>query len=97
MTSTQPEVSPTVAAQAKRQAHKRADGEGSISPYHKGGWRGRLMVGYKPDGKPDVREAYGKTQQECRRKLAELRHRAEQGGLGTRAADKESVTAFLGR
>jgi hypothetical protein len=59
MMSTQTEVSPTVAAPAKRRAHKRADGEGSIGPY-KGAWRGRLMVGYKADGKPDVREVYGR-------------------------------------
>jgi integrase len=96
MTSTQNEVSATLAPPAKRRAHKHADGEGSIGAY-KGGWRGRLMVGYRQDGKPDVREVYGKTQTECRRKLAELRHRAEQGSLGTRAADKESVAAFLGR
>jgi len=55
------------------------------------------MVGYRPDGKPDVREVYGKTQGEVRRKLVEIRQRAEQGGLATRTADKESVAAFLGR
>jgi len=85
------------AVPAKRLAHKRADGEGSISPHKSGLWRGRLMVGYLPDGKPDVREVYGKTQQECRRKLAELRRRAEQGMLPSSAADRQTVAALVGR
>ncbi|MGI8913342.1 MAG: tyrosine-type recombinase/integrase [Chloroflexota bacterium] len=55
------------------------------------------MVGYKPDGKPDIREVYGKTPAEVRRKLAELRQKADQGMLGTRLADKETVEAFLTR
>lgn len=96
MISTQTEVSPTRAPSAKRRARKRADGEGSIGAY-KGAWRGRLMVGYKPDGKPDVREIYGKTQSEVRRKLTEPRKQHETGTIV--AADRTGATvgAFLER
>lgn len=39
---------------SKRRARKRADGEGSIRySESKKLWIGRLMVGYRPDGKPD--------------------------------------------
>jgi integrase len=95
MISTQPEVSPTVAAPAKRRAHKRADGEGSISQHASGMWRGRLMVGYKADGKPDIREVYGKTQAECRRKLRVLQQQVETGVLTGHGKDRETLAAYL--
>jgi hypothetical protein len=45
-----------------RKARKRADGEGTFSQHATSGlWRGRLMVGRKVDGKPDIREVYAKT------------------------------------
>ncbi len=85
------------AAPAKRQAHKRADGEGSIAPYHKGGWRGRLMVGYLPNGKPDVREVYGKTQGEVRQRLQELRQRQQQGTLVATTREHDTLVGFAAR
>ena len=96
MISTQPEVSPSVATPVRRRGRKHADGDGSIGAY-KGGWRGRLMVGYRQDGKPDVREVYGPTQGEVRKKLVELRQKAEQGLLGTKDADRATVKAFMVR
>lgn len=79
-----------------RRPHKRADGEGSISLYHKGGWRARLMVGYRPDGKPDVREVYGQTQAEVRKKLADLRRQVE-GGLLADRSKQETLAGYLDR
>jgi len=47
---------------AKRKAKKRADGEGSIRYSEaKKLWIGRVMVGHRPDGKPDIREVKSKT------------------------------------
>lgn len=71
---------------------KRADEEGSIRPY-KGMWRRRLMVGYLPNGWPDVRAVYGKTQAECRKKLDEVRKRHGEGSLPGR--DKANVIHFF--
>lgn len=65
----------------QRKARKRADGEGSISHHASGQWRGRLMVGYQPDGTPDRREVYGKTQQEARQKLDALKTAVAKGSL----------------
>jgi hypothetical protein len=45
----------------RKRTHKRGHGEGSIDQMPDGRWRARLMVGYKPDGKPDRRAVYGKT------------------------------------
>jgi len=75
---------------AKRQAHKRADGEGSIRQRGDGRWEARLFVGWLPDGKVDQRSVYGKTQQECRRKLTELRKQRETGTII--AADRAGAT-----
>ena len=54
---------------------KRANGEGTILPYKvKGvqkGWRTSIMIGFKPDGKPDRKQFYGKTQKEVKEKLEE--------------------------
>src|SRR5918912_1352942 len=80
-----------------RKAHKRSDGEGTISQHATSGmWRGRLMVGRKPNGKPDIREVYAKTQGECRKKLDELK-RGASGGLLPMRAERDTVAAYLGR
>jgi integrase len=81
-----------------RRARKRADGEGSLSfDAAKKLWVGSLMVGYKPDGKPDRRKVKAKSQSECRRKLDRLKARAETGQLGDSAAGRETTGAFLER
>ncbi len=69
---------------AKRPAHKRGHGEGSIDQTPDGRWRGRLMVGYKPDGKPDRRTLYGKTRADVQRQLRELKRQVDQGGITER-------------
>ena len=62
--------------EAKRRKGKRADGEGSLRYVErKRLWAGRLMVGHRPDGRPDIREVSAKTQAECRKRLQELRER----------------------
>ncbi len=78
-----------------RSRGRRGAGEGSISRHHTGAWRGRLMVGYRPDGSPDRREVYGKTRAEVQKKLAELRRQAEYGMLSSVPVDRQTVGAFL--
>jgi len=92
-----PMASSAIASAPKRQAHKRGDGEGSIDEFKPGLWRGRLMVGYAVDGKPDRRAVYGKTRAEVQRKVAELRRRASTGMLGDATAERQTVAAFLTR
>ena len=66
----------------RRRGRKRGDGEGSIRWSEKKKlWIARLMVGYRADGKPDVREVSAKLRGECQRKLDELRQR-EHGPVG---------------
>lgn len=79
-----------------RPARKRADGEGTMRQRKDGTWEARLMVGYLPDGKADRRSVYGKTQQECRRKLAELRQKVSSGMLTDRTK-QGTLDAFLTR
>jgi integrase len=81
---------------ARRRGRKRAGGEGTISQHATSGqWRGRVMVGRKLDGRPDVREVYAKTQGECRRKLDELRRRLAAGLLGNAKVERDTVAALL--
>ena len=79
-----------------RKARKRADGEGSIR------WNkarklfvARIMVGYRPDGKPDVREVKSKHQGECRKKLDAIKARMADGSLGDAKSGRETVAAYL--
>jgi integrase len=55
------------------------------------------MVGYRPDGKPDIREVTAKQQGECRKKLDAVKARAGDGTLGDAKAGRETVAAFLPR
>lgn len=97
MTSAQDAVSPNAAAPASRRAHKRGDGEGSITQRADGRWMGRLMVGYLPDGKADRRAVYGKSRGEVQKKLADLRRQHEGGTLVERAKTGATVAGFVER
>jgi len=57
----------------------------------------QLMVGYKLDGKRDIRTVYGKTRGECQKNLSDLRRRRDEGLLGDPGSGKETVEAFLTR
>ena len=71
-------------AGAKRKAKKRADGEGSIRwSETKKLWIGRLMVGTRLDGKPDIREVSAKTQKACREKLDALKAQVRERDAGS--------------
>ncbi len=80
----------------KRSGSKAADGRGSIRPW-RGIWRGRVMVGFRPDGRPDVRCVYAKTQKGCQDKLDDVRARAKGGLLSDADKEREMVAGFLTR
>lgn len=60
---------------------KRAAGEGSLSQKKNGIWQCQIMVGYKPDGKRDIRTFSGKTQKEAKAKRDEFLRKKEDGLL----------------
>lgn len=81
-----------------RSRHKRGDGEGTLYlDAQRRLWIGEVMVGYRPDGKPDRRRVSAKTQAECRRKLDALKRQSDQGLLPARDAERETVAAFFAR
>ena len=51
---------------------RREKGHGSISQRKDGTWTGRAFLGYKSDGKQNVKAVYGKTEAEVKRKLRKL-------------------------
>ena len=60
----------------KSRKGKRADGEGSLRwSETKKLWIGRVMVGYRPDGKPDIREVTAKAQKSARSDSTRSRRR----------------------
>lgn len=81
-----------------RKPRKRASGEGSLRFNEKRKlWVGRLMVGRRLDGKPDVREVTAKTQRACRERLDALKLQAANGSLSSSEAAGLTVAAFLDR
>ena len=81
---------------------KRADGEGSIHKFSRKrkdgtlweGWQGSISLGYKPNGKRDRREVYGKTQAEAKAKLEALKTSVAEGTL---TDTKLTLKAYLER
>src|SRR5688500_14298210 len=63
----------------KRTGRKRGNGEGSVYRRKDGTWAAALMVGHKPDGRPDRRTVYGRTRADVVKKLDELRGRKSAG------------------
>jgi hypothetical protein len=69
-----------MAEEKKTRKRKRPDGDGSIRySESKKLWIGRVMVGYRPDGKPDIREVAAKQQGECRKKLDSIKAKMRDG------------------
>jgi integrase len=60
-------------------------------------WIGRLMVGHRLDGKPDVREVSANSQRVCRERLDALKGQAANGTLPSGETAGMSVSAFLDR
>jgi integrase len=86
-----------MADEKKARSRKRANREGSIFKRSDGLWIGRLMVGTKPDGKPDMRQVSAKTQATCREKLDALKAQAANGTLVRGDVPGMTVSALLDR
>ncbi len=72
---------------------KRGAGDGSIYQRKDGRWMGSIMLGYKPDGKPNRRVVYGKTRREVVDKLDALKSDYKRGTLT--APTKRTVGEYL--
>ena len=53
------------------------------------------MVGYRPDGKPDIREVTAKAQKACKERFDALKAQAASGTLPDASKGRETVAAFL--
>ena len=58
---------------------KRANGEGTMRLRPDGRWEYKVMVGYKPDGSPNCRSFYGRTQTEAKKKFAAFQAQRDAG------------------
>ena len=63
---------------------KRAHGEGTLSRKENGTWQCQVMVGYKADGRRDIRTFSGKTQKEVKAKRDDFLRKKEAGLLTSR-------------
>ncbi len=84
-------------SETKRRSGKRGHGEGTIGQRPDGRWIAQVMVGYKLDGKKDVRTVYGKTRGEVQEKLDDLRERDRGGLLADADKANDTVAAYLTR
>lgn len=55
---------------------RRERGSGSVSQRKDGTWTGRICLGYKENGKQNIKAVYGKTESEVKRKLKALQNDA---------------------
>ena len=62
-------------------ANKRANGEGTLFQREDGIWISQIMIGYKPDGKRDIRTFTGKTRKEAIKKREEFQRKRAAGLL----------------
>ena len=75
-------------------AKKRANGEGNIRKRKDGRWEGRYSAGYHPDtGKRIMKNVLGKTQAECKAKLAAAME--ENKSIDVSRADEYTVATWL--
>jgi integrase len=79
----------------KRNSGRRGNNEGSIVQLPNGKWRGRIMLGYLPNGKPDRRSVTCDTWKEAQRQLRALVAQKESGRLAEREKQKGSLGEYL--
>ena len=73
---------------------KRANGEGNIRKRKDGRWEGRYTAGYNPEtGKRIIKNVLGKTQAECKAKLAAAMEASK--GVDVSRADEYTVATWL--
>lgn len=72
---------------------RRDKGEGSISQRKDGLWTGRIDIGTQDNGKRKIKAVYGKTEQEVKRKLRELKKELIKHDY--REVKKQSVREYM--
>ncbi len=75
-------------------ARRRAKGDGSITRRKNGLWQAAATIGYDENGKQKRKTVYGKTKEEVRRKLEDLRQQASTTGF---AEEDPTLRAYLER
>lgn len=65
----------------KRKNGRNDNRQGTITKLKNGTYMGKIMMGYKPDGKPNRKTVYGKTKSIVREKLTQLASKADLGIL----------------
>ena len=79
---------------ADSMAKKRANGEGNLRKRSDGRWEGRYTAGYNAEtGKRIIKNVLGKTQAECKAKLATAMEAAK--GVDISRADEYTVATWL--
>jgi len=60
---------------------KRINGEGTITKLKNGTFMGKVMVGWKSDGKPNRISVYGRTEKEVAAKIREISSKIDKGSF----------------
>lgn len=74
---------------------KRGHGEGNIYKRADGLFVGRIMLGRKPNGRPDRPKVTGTTRAAVLKQIAEVRRQADEGTLPDGAQGRQTVAAYL--
>src|SRR5437868_936323 len=81
--------------QDKSKARKRGNTEGTIDQRPNGSWRGRIMIGYLPNGTADRRTVSGATRKEVQDKLRAIVAQQSEGRLADRQKEKGTLGEYL--
>jgi len=74
---------------------RRSNNDGTIVRLPNGTYRGRIMVGYLPNGKPDRRSVTRDTEKEVRQEFRAILRQMEQGRVADRDKEKGTVGEYL--
>lgn len=74
---------------------RRSAGEGTITRHKNGLWQGKVSLGFDKDGKRIRRSVYGKTQDEVRRKIFDLRKKFRSGVSDRRMTVAEYLESWM--
>ena len=67
----------------EKKASRRGNNEGSIYQRKDGRWCAQVTVGYKENGKPIFKYAYGSSRQEVAKKLTQYTHEVFENGYSS--------------
>lgn len=89
-------MNPDVPPANARKPGKRGHGEGTIYQRKSDSlWVGTIMLGRKPDGRPDRPKVTGRTRGDVQKQLAQLRRKADEGLRADPSKERQTVAAFM--